>query len=79
MIKKTRNKNTSQIIKALRVDHDLLQFDVAEILDTSQTMYSNYERGINELYTKHIIRLSEYYNSSADYILGLTNKKERIK
>ena len=42
----------------------------ADILGTSQTMYARYERGANELPIHHLITLCDYYNVSADYILG---------
>lgn len=74
-----KKRNTAHIIKVLRVDHDLKQSDVADILQTSQTMYSNYERGTHELPARHILKLSEFYNVSTDYIFGLTDKKERNK
>ena len=55
----------------LREDHDKSQKELAEYLGTSQTMYARYERGANELPIRHLIKLCEYYNVSADYILGL--------
>ncbi|WP_330386061.1 helix-turn-helix domain-containing protein [Pseudobutyrivibrio sp. AR14] len=48
---------------------------VASVLKTSQTMYARYERGANELPIHHLIALCKLYNISADYILGLTDKK----
>ena len=64
--------NYIKIIRDLREDHDLTQQEIAEYLGTSQTMYARYERGANELPIHHLIKLCEYYNVSADYILGLT-------
>lgn len=58
-------------IRDLREDHDKSQKELAEYLGTSQTMYARYERGANELPIRHLIKLCEYYNVSADYILGL--------
>lgn len=60
-------------IRELREDHDKTQTDIAKILGTSQTMYSRYERGINELPLRHLIELCKYYGKSADYILGLSD------
>ncbi len=57
-------------IRDIREDHDLSQKDIAEILGTSQTMYSRYERGASELPLRHLIRLARYYNVSTDYLLG---------
>lgn len=61
-------------IRNLREDHDRTQQEVASYLGTSQTMYSRYERGENELPIRHLLALCRYYNVSADYILGLTDK-----
>ncbi len=66
-------------IRALREDHDITQKAVADILGTSQTMYARYERGANELPIRHLITLCKFYDVSADYILGFTNKIEPKK
>ena len=58
-------------IRDLREDHDKTQKEIAEVLGTSQTMYARYERGANELPIHHLLTLCQYYNVSADYILGL--------
>ena len=58
-------------IRDLREDNDKTQQEIAEVLGTSQTMYARYERGANELPIRHLITLCEYYNVSADYILGI--------
>ncbi len=62
-------------IRDLREDADLTQTEIAEYLGTSQTMYARYERGANEIPVRHIIRLCKFYKVSADYILGITDKK----
>ena len=62
-------------IRDLREDSDKTQNDIAEVLGTSQTMYARYERGANELPIHHLLVLCKYYKVSADYILGLTDKK----
>ncbi|MCC8072906.1 MAG: helix-turn-helix domain-containing protein [Clostridiales bacterium] len=66
-------------IRDLREDRDLTQQDLADILGTSQTMYARYERGANELPIRHLIRLADFYNVSADYILGRTDNQQTIK
>ena len=58
-------------MRDLREDHDLTQNQVARLLGTSQTMYSRYERGANELPIHHLLRLCEIYNVTSDYILGI--------
>ena len=60
-------------IRDLREDHDNTQQEIANVLQTSQTMYARYERGANEMPIHHLITLCRYYNVSADYILGLTD------
>lgn len=60
-----------EIIRQLRIDNDLTQRQVAEYLGMKQQQYSNYERGIRTLPIDNLKSLCEYYNVSADYILGL--------
>lgn len=64
-----------KIIRDLREDNDKTQQEIADILGTSQTMYARYERGANELPIHHLIKLCDYYNVSADYILGRDKKR----
>ena len=61
-------------IRALREDHDLTQKQIAEILHMSQTGYSQYEIGKNDIPTKILIELSNYYNTSVDYLLNITDE-----
>jgi len=63
-------------IRDLREDADLTQQQVASVLGTSQTMYARYERGANELPIHHLIKLCSLYKVSADYILGLSDRKK---
>lgn len=62
-------------LRDLREDKDLLQIDIAKILDTTQTQYSRWERGAQEIPLHHIITLAKFYKVSMDYIVGITNKK----
>ncbi len=66
-------------LRDLREDNDKTQQEVADYLNTSQTMYARYERGANEMPIRHLIKLSRFYNVSTDYILGLTNNPKRVK
>ena len=59
-------------LRDLREDHDKTQQQIADILGTSQTMYARYERGANALPLRHLLTLCEYYDVSADYLLGRT-------
>ena len=60
-------------IRALREDKDLNQTKVAQMLGMSQTGYSKYETGENDIPTSILIKLAEFYNTSIDYLLGLTD------
>lgn len=60
-------------IRELREDHDLKQKDLAEVLKTTQQVYSRYENGQNEIPIHHLITLAQFYNTTTDYILGLSD------
>ena len=64
-------------IRELREDNDLKQKDVAELLQTTQQVYSRYEKGVNEIPVRHLIMLARYYNVSMDYIAGETDNRKR--
>ena len=63
-------------IRNLREDHDLTQTEVAKMLNMSQTGYSKYETGENDIPTSVLIRLADHYGTSIDYLLGHTDRKE---
>ena len=60
-------------IRDLREDRDLNQTKIAEFLGMSQTGYSKYETGENDVPTAILLKLADYYDVSVDYILGRTN------
>ena len=62
-----------QRIRDLREDRDLMQKDLAAYLKCTQVCYSNYEMGKRDIPTDVLIRLALFYNTSTDYILGLTD------
>lgn len=62
-------------LKDLREDNDKLQKDIADLLGISQQYYSEYENGNRTMPIQHLITLAKYYNTSVDYIVGLSNKK----
>ena len=66
-------------IRDLREDHDLKQINIAQILNMSQTGYSKYETGENDIPTHVLIALANYYHVSIDYLLDQTNNPERNK
>ena len=59
----------------LRIDKDLNQIQVAEYLNMSQTGYSKYETGERDVPTSIWIKLSKFYNTSVDYLMGRTEEK----
>ena len=64
-------------IRDLREDHDWNQTRVAEMLNMSQTGYSKYETGENDIPTQILIKLAKIYDTSVDYLLGETNNPKR--
>lgn len=64
-----------QRIGDLRIDNDLTQQQVADFLMCNRQVYARYERGLREIPVSMLIRLAELYNTSVDYLLGLTNNK----
>lgn len=64
-------------IRALRRKKKLNQTEMAKLLDMSQTGYSKYETGENDIPTKVLIKMSEIHNVSIDYILGVTDERHQ--
>ena len=62
-------------LRDLREDRDLSQREVAKLLEMSQTGYSKYETGENDIPTSVLQRLADFYNVSVDYLLVRTNQK----
>ncbi len=63
-------------IRDLREDRDMNQTKLAQMLGMSQTGYSKYETGENDVPTAVLIRLAEFYGTSVDYLLGLTDVRK---
>lgn len=66
-------------IRDLREDNDKTQTQIAKILGMSQTGYSKYETGENDIPTQILIKLARLYNTSIDYLLGETDRVERYQ
>lgn len=66
-------------MRNLREDKDLSQKDIANILHISQTTYSRYESAVLDIPSLSLIKLSNFYNTSIDYIVGLTDEKTPYK
>ena len=64
-------------IRDLREDRDMTQTEIARMLCMSQTGYSKYETGENDIPTSVLIKLARFYNTSIDYLLGETDNPKR--
>ena len=65
-------------LRDLREDADLNQTQVAKFLGMSQTGYSKYETGENDIPTQVLIKLAGFYETSTDYILGISDRRNPI-
>lgn len=65
-----------QRLKEIREDKDLYQKDIAAILNIPQQNYSRYELGIVSMPIEKYAKLAEYYDTSIDYLIGLTNERK---
>ena len=63
-------------LKGLREDKDLKQEDIAKLLNVTQSAYSYYELGKRQIPHDALIKLARFYNTSVDYILGLTDVRK---
>ena len=68
-----------QRIQDLRIDSDLSQKNIGELLHISQRSYSHYETGSRNIPIEMLIRLADYYDTTIDYLVGRTDNKEPIK
>lgn len=63
-------------LRDLREDGDLTQTTVAEYLHVRQSTYSQYENGQRQIPIEVLIKLAYYYNTSTDYLLGITDEQQ---
>jgi len=61
-------------IRDIREDKDLTQKQISKVLNCTQQTYSRYETGEITIDINNLIKLAEFYNTSTDYLLGLTNE-----
>ena len=66
-------------LKDLREDFDKKQYEIAELLNITRQQYSLYETGKRDLPIKYLGILANFYNTSSDYILGLTDNPKSYK
>ena len=64
-------------LRELRDEKDLTQTEIAKMLGMSQTGYSKYETGENDIPTDVLIKLANFYNTSIDYLLGQNDNKRK--
>lgn len=64
-------------LKDLREDNDMTQEKIASLLNCKQQTYSNYENGKRVLPYETLIKLAEIYDTTTDYILGLTDNRKK--
>lgn len=62
-----------QRFEDIRIDHDLTQQQVADILNCQREVYRRYEKGIREMPLSYAIILAKYYHVSLDYLTGLSD------
>ena len=62
-------------IRDLREDADMTQTEIAKILGTNQKVYSRYETEVNTIPIWHLVTLAKFYQTSTDYLLGLTDQR----
>lgn len=72
-------RNLFHRIRDLREDHDLTQEYIANILRIKQATYSRYESGAINIPVDILIQLAQFYQTSVDYLLGLTNNPKPIR
>lgn len=63
----------------LRQDNDIKQLVLAKLLNVSQATYSRYETGDLDIPISALIQLSQFYNTSIDYLVGITDEKTAYK
>ncbi|MBQ2301698.1 MAG: helix-turn-helix transcriptional regulator [Oscillospiraceae bacterium] len=68
-----------QRLADLRTDSDKTQQEIADLLECKREVYRRYEKGIHEIPVWALIKLAQYYNTSTDYILGLTDEIKPYK
>ena len=62
-------------LRDLRNDAEKTQVEIAEYLNMNRSVYRRYENGTREIPVWAVIKLAEFYKTTTDYILGLSNKR----
>ena len=72
------NKMHLERLKLIRIEKNLTQANVAEILNVKRGTYASWECGNDTIPTKQLYKLAEYYHKSCDYILGLSDNNKNV-
>ncbi|MBM6693772.1 helix-turn-helix transcriptional regulator [Pseudoflavonifractor capillosus] len=62
-------------IRDMREDQDISQQQIADYLMCDQSLYSKYERGERTVPLEIMVKLADYYHTSIDYLVGITDQK----
>lgn len=68
-----------QRIRDMREDNDLTQHQIATLLNISQSTYSRYENGALDIPIQTLIKLANYYDTSIDYLVNMTEVRTSYK
>ena len=66
-------------VRNLREDRNINQDKIAKLLNINQTTYSRYESGVLDIPSLSLIKLAQFYQTSIDYLVGLTDEVEPYK
>ena len=66
-------------LRGVREDRDLTQAEVGKILNKSQQGYNHIEAGRAELKIDDLVKLCQFYNLTADYLVGLSHQPQKLK
>lgn len=64
-------------LKELRIENNYSQYEIADIIGIAQVTYSHYELGRRSVSIQNLVKIAQIYNVSVDYLLGLSDKKDR--
>lgn len=64
-------------LKELRKENNYSQYEIAELMGIVQVTYSHYELGKRSISIQNLVKIAQIYNVSTDYLLGLSDNKNR--
>ena len=70
--------NYKERLKELREYNNMSQYDIAKLLNIKRSSYNQFEQQYDIIPIKRLNEVSNIFDCSIDYILGLTNKKKYI-